>query len=69
MVLNTHFLTGLITLLILGITPLRPVRGIISRVISAVMIGYEVPGTSKLRDRPPSFRRCRWAPAPQTSPV
>ena len=32
-------ITGLITLLIIGITPIRPFRGMISRVISTVIIG------------------------------
>ena len=30
---------GLLTLLMIGITPIRPFRGIISRVISTVIIG------------------------------
>ena len=37
--LTNHLLTGLVTLLILGITPIRPFRGIISRVISTVISG------------------------------
>ena len=38
--LNNHALiTGLITLLIIGITPIRPFRGIIRTVISPVISG------------------------------
>ena len=34
------FITGVITLLIIGVTPTRPLRGVISRVLSPVISSY-----------------------------
>ena len=61
---GSWYLTGLITLLIIGITPIRPFRGIISRVISTVIIGC-----SKYHEPSSTCCQCAWSvhPIPHSS--